>query len=182
MIKSHNDYLHRTVKLLSKEDLNMDISFRTQEGRFNYRVAGVILCNNRILIMKDEYSPYYYIPGGRVQMNELSEDAIVREVKEELNTKVKVNRLLWVNESFFQEECSQENFHEICFYYLLDLMNDELIKKGDEFVLQDNEDHNLTFFWKDIKEIENLYLYPLFIKQKVLKLPEIIEHVVENRI
>lgn len=95
----------------------MDISFRTDEGRFNYRVAGIIMHDNKLLIMKDAHSPYYYIPGGRVKMNELSEDAIVREIIEELNTKVKVNRMLWVNENFFHEEYFNEDFHEICFYY-----------------------------------------------------------------
>ncbi|MBU3144507.1 NUDIX hydrolase [Clostridium sp. CF012] len=82
----------------------MDISFKTDEGRFNYRVAGIIIHDNKLLIMKGEHSPYYYIPGGRVAMNELSEYAIIREIKEELNAEVKVNRMLWVNENFFHEK------------------------------------------------------------------------------
>ena len=52
----------------------MDISFKTEEGRFNYRVCGIIIHNNKILAMHDERSPYYYLPGGRVQINETAED------------------------------------------------------------------------------------------------------------
>lgn len=48
----------------------MDLSFKTDEGRFNYRVAGLIINEGKILIMKDERSPYYYVPGGRVGLHE----------------------------------------------------------------------------------------------------------------
>lgn len=35
----------------------MDISFKTGSGRFNYRVCGVIMRNNSLLIMRDERLP-----------------------------------------------------------------------------------------------------------------------------
>ena len=41
----------------------MDISFKTGSGRFNYRVCGVIMRNNSLLIMRDERSPYAYLPA-----------------------------------------------------------------------------------------------------------------------
>ncbi|MBU3191856.1 NUDIX domain-containing protein [Clostridium bowmanii] len=157
----------------------MDISFKTDEGRFNYRVAGIIVHNNKLLIMKDACSPYFYIPGGRVKMNELSENAISREVREELHVNIKINRLLWVNENFFQEETSDERFHEICFYYLLDMIDDKLTNKGNEFILKENGEHDLSFYWKDIEKINDLNIYPLFIKKNILQLPQVIEHVVE---
>jgi ADP-ribose pyrophosphatase YjhB (NUDIX family) len=157
----------------------MDISFKTCEGRFNYRVAGIIIHDNKLLVMKDEHSAYYYLPGGRVAMKELSEDAIVREIKEELNAEVKVNRILWVNENFFYEEYCDENFHEICFYYLIDLTDNELLDKGDEFIFKENGEYIHAFYWKDINKITDLNIYPLFIKNKILQLPKVIEHLVE---
>ena len=160
----------------------MDITFKTDQGRFNYRAAGIIIHNNKLLIMKDEHTPYYYIPGGRVAMNELSKDAIVREIREELNVEVKVNRMLWVNENFFHEEYFNENFHEICFCYLLDLVDDELINKGEEFIPKQNETHIFTFYWKDLQEVKDLNIYPLFIKNNILQLPQTIEHTVEKGI
>ena len=160
----------------------MDISFKTDEGRFNYRVAGIIIHNNKLLIMKDERSPYYYIPGGRVAINELSEDAIVREIREELNADVKVNRMLWVNENFFHEERLGEKFHEICFYYLLDIIDDKLLNEDNEFMRKDTENQNLTFCWKDLNKIKDLNIYPLLVKNNILALPQAIEHVVEMKI
>ena len=44
----------------------MDVTFQTDVGRVNYRVAGVLIHENRLLVMTDERSPYYYLPGGRV--------------------------------------------------------------------------------------------------------------------
>lgn len=153
----------------------MDISFKTNEGRFNYRVAGLIINNTKLLIMTDEQSPYYYLPGGRVLMNELSEDAIVREIREELNVQVKVNRMLWFNENFFHEEHYDENFHEICFYYLLDIADNNLINQEKEFVITESE-KIFTFFWKEMNEIKNLDLRPSFVKNDILNLPQSIVH------
>ena len=48
----------------------MDISFAAGEKKFNYRVAAVILNGGKLLAMRDEYSPYYYLPGGRVKLGE----------------------------------------------------------------------------------------------------------------
>jgi len=73
----------------------MDISFKTAEGRFNYRVAGLLIHDEKLLIMQDKDQPYYYVPGGRIKMNEKSEDAVKREIKEELGIEVNVNRMLW---------------------------------------------------------------------------------------
>lgn len=60
----------------------MDITFKTEQGRFNYRVCGMIIHNNKILAMHDQRSPYYYLPGGRVQLGETVEEAVLREIRE----------------------------------------------------------------------------------------------------
>ena len=78
----------------------LDVSFRTEEGRFNYRVCGVMLHGDKLLVMRDERSPYYYLPGGRVQMNEPAEQAVVREIQEKLGVQVAVGRPLWLSQSF----------------------------------------------------------------------------------
>ena len=59
----------------------MDISFRTPEGRFNYRVCAVIVDGGRILAMHDGRSPFYYLPGGRVEMGEAADRRVVKEKK-----------------------------------------------------------------------------------------------------
>lgn len=56
----------------------MDISFKTDKGRFNYRVCAVIINENKLLAMRDENLPYYNLPGGRVTLHETAENAIIR--------------------------------------------------------------------------------------------------------
>ena len=36
----------------------MDITFKTEQGRFNYRVCGMIIHEGKILAMHDQRSPY----------------------------------------------------------------------------------------------------------------------------
>ena len=63
----------------------MDLSFRVDNQKFNYRVCAVILSEGKILtVYHSALSPYYSLPGGRVTMDETAEQAVVREVQEEL--------------------------------------------------------------------------------------------------
>ena len=78
----------------------MDISFAAGEEKFNYRVAAVILNGGKLLAMRDEYSPYYYLPGGRVKLGETAEQAVIREIQEELHVTAEIVLPLWLNKPF----------------------------------------------------------------------------------
>ena len=156
----------------------MDITFRTPEGRFNYRVCAVIIDGERLLAMKDERSPYYYLPGGRVSLHETAEDAVLREVREELGIDARIDRPLWLNQSIFTEDVTGERFHEICVYYLMDMTKTDLLTRGNRF---DGAElcHRQRFTWLSFEEVEKAYLYPLFIKQRVRSLPQSVEMITE---
>lgn len=81
----------------------MDISFKCENQKFNYRVCAIIVSENKILAMHDERSPYFYLPGGRVALGETAEQAVVREIREELSVTPKISRALWLNQAFFTE-------------------------------------------------------------------------------
>lgn len=149
----------------------MDISFATNNQKFNYRVCAVILDNNRILAMQDERSPYYYLPGGRVKMGETAEQAIIRELDEELSVKAEIIRPLWLNQAFFNEDVEHIDYHELCIYFLIDISNTHILKLGDKFRINENK-HTLMFEWLDFKRLEDEYFYPLFIKKEIFNLPQ----------
>ena len=115
----------------------MDISYTSGNEKFNYRVCAMIISDNKILAMHDERSPYYYLPGGRVQMGETAESAVIREVEEELNISPKIIRPLWINQSFFTEDVDKLNYHEICIYFLMDISETDLLEKGEKFTLRE---------------------------------------------
>ena len=107
----------------------MDITYVSGREKFNYRVCAVMISDNRILAMHDERSPYFYLPGGRVQMGETAEHAVVREVEEELNITPQIIRPLWLNQSFFKEEVDNLDYHEICIYYLMNISATGLLER-----------------------------------------------------
>ena len=149
----------------------MDLTFKSETGIFNYRVCAVILHGGKILATKDQNSPYFYLPGGRVKLHEPAEKAIVREVREELNVEPKVLRPLWLNQGFFTEDVTGARFHELCLYYLVDISETGLLSKGDRFtMLEGGLPH--YYEWIPLSRLESEYLYPLFIKEKIFSLPE----------
>lgn len=62
----------------------VDCTFSTPEGVFNYRVGAVIRRGGKLLTMKEEGLSHWYLPGGRVRLREPAEQALAREIGEEL--------------------------------------------------------------------------------------------------
>ena len=149
----------------------MDLTFKTQEGIFNYRVCAIILHENSILATKNEGTPYYYLPGGRVKLHETADAAIEREVFEELGVHGKIVRPLWLNQGFFTEDVTKERFHELCLYYLIDLSETDLPARGKSFVRYEGDKRHY-YEWIPLSRLRDEYLYPLFIKDKIHDLPE----------
>ena len=149
----------------------MDISFKTNNEKFNYRVCAMIILGNKILAMHDERSPYFYLPGGRVEMGETAEHAVIREVQEELNITSKIVRPLWLNQAFFIEDVDKMNYHELCIYFLMDISETDLLSKGNKFTLKERQ-HTHNFEWLDFSRLESEYFYPIFLKKDIFHLPE----------
>lgn len=157
----------------------MDITFKTDEGRFNYRVCAIMINENRLLAMHDERSPYFYLPGGRVNLHETAEYAVLREVKEELDIDAEIVRPLWFNQSFFIEDVNNERYHEICLYFLVDISKTNLLDKGEKFSLLEGK-HKHIFEWLAFEKLKSEYLYPLFIKDKIYDLPNELTMITET--
>lgn len=149
----------------------MDISFRTNNGKFNYRVCAVMISNEKILAMRNERSPYYYLPGGRVKLGETAEHAVIREVQEELHITPKIVRPLWLNQAFFTEDTDKQNYHELCLYFLMDISETDILSKGERFTLKERQ-HIHDFEWLEFNRLENEYFYPLFLKDSIFNLPD----------
>lgn len=148
-----------------------DVSYTAGNGKFNYRVCGIMLSEGKILAMKDERSPYYYLPGGRVRLGETAEHAVLREMEEELGIAPRLVRPLWLNQGFFTEDVDGLHYHELCLYFLLDVSGTGLLGRGERFTLHERQ-HTHDFFWLPLERLKDEYFYPVFLKTEIFHLPE----------
>lgn len=148
----------------------MDMTIKTDEGYFNMRVAAVITHKDKLLVMENKNYDSFYLPGGRVRLNESFDEALRREIREELNIEVISSRPLWLHECFFIEDSLGERFHEVCMYYFVDITDTGFDSFDDCFTL--TEEERLNYFrWIPFGSLSEQTVYPLFIKDEIYSLP-----------
>src|SRR5688500_10937505 len=74
----------------------------SQIERFAFRVGGLAIHKDNVLLHRADFDDFWALPGGGCEFFEESHVALKRELTEELNASVKVGRLLWVVENFFE--------------------------------------------------------------------------------
>lgn len=142
----------------------MDLTLKTEKGLFNHRVAAVIINDNKLLAQKNTATNEYYLVGGRISFGESSQEALVRELKEELYIDIAEYKPVWINECFFID--SGKSFHEVGMYYLVDIKNTGFNKYMSTFDIKEGNRIN-TYEWLDIDALDNIAIYPLFIKKEI---------------
>lgn len=115
-------------------------------------VAAVIVKNDAILATQRGYGEFkgkWEFPGGKIQDNETKEEALIREIKEELNADINLDKYLTT------VEYDYPNFHLIMHAYICSLNNDV------EFVYHsDNELEHENMVWLDKEDLELLDWLP----------------------
>ena len=142
----------------------MDLSFKFGGERLNIRVGVLIIRDGKLLIAHSD-RPYWHTVGGRIHLGESSLEAAVRECREETGLEMKVDRLAFTAETFFKEEASGEQFHEITFYYLMepDGREDEIPQTFSEGEMTER------LGWFDIETLEQVDLRPAFLASELKK-------------
>ncbi len=156
------------------------ITFEKGEVGFNYRVVGIAVNGNRVLLHRAENDDFWSLPGGRVELLEPSVDALKREMREELGIEIHVERLIWVVEDFF--EYDDKSYHELALYFLMTFPQDSHLYGKNEPFVGDEEGIKLLFKWHRLDELEEIPLYPTFLRKALNSIPEVTEHVVTTRL
>lgn len=153
------------------------LSFKTFQGRFNYRAAAIILHNNHVLLHKAQKDKFWSLPGGRVDMLEPSSQTLKRELLEEFDLEVRVERLLWVVENFFFYD--NEEYHELGFYYLVQADSSaDIFDLNKTYRGLEGDAVELSFRWFAVSALEQERVYPSFLKTDLAALPDHTVHVV----
>ncbi|MGQ0601211.1 MAG: NUDIX hydrolase [Anaerolineales bacterium] len=154
------------------------ISFVTNGVRFNYRVVGVALHDGHVLLHRAERDNFWALPGGRGELLETSAETLRREMLEELKQTVVVERLVWVVENFFEYESTP--FHELAFYWLMSFPADVMKPRTGTPFYGYEQGLPVIFQWFPVDALEQLELYPTFLKRGLQSLPATVTHIVHR--
>ena len=101
----------------------MDVKIDSVEGKFKFRVCGIVRVNNKYLTVKIQNNDFYCLPGGHVELGEDTKFAVNREITEEIGNPIKNEKLFAIIENFFGGT-EGGMYHEIGFYYRANLENE----------------------------------------------------------
>lgn len=104
-------------------------------------------------------------------MGETAEQAVIRELKEELGVTATIARPLWLNQAFFTEDVDKLRYHELCLYFLMDITDTDLLLRGSRFTSKEGS-RTHTFEWLAFDRLTEEYFYPLFLKKDIFHLPD----------
>ena len=152
--------------------------FKTGKGRFNYRVGAIIIHNGRILMVKNNRAPYFYSVGGRVKFDDTCDEAVKREVKEELGVDLEIDRPVFLHELFFDEGTTKEHFHEVSIYFLM--KTPENVEKI-ICASVDERGSREELCWIQIEKFGGYEAYPNFFATELMRLPTSLKRIVEIR-
>jgi 8-oxo-dGTP diphosphatase len=127
-------------------------------GQLSWRPAAyaILVRNDKILLVKERNS--YHMPGGGVNLGEMPEDAVVREVKEETGLEAANPRLVGSLSTFFtlaHKRSLDEPSHvqSLLLYYLCDVSSGEVSL---DWLEDDEKDYGLTPEWVVVNSLDEL--------------------------
>ena len=150
-----------------------DIKYDRDNFSFAYRVSAIIYNKDKtkILLFYGNDMEYYMLPGGKVHQLEKSEDAIKREIIEELGFDNLKFDLVGISEEIVKDK--KNDIHQITLTYKC-IYEDEISKEPFKSI----ESDWINFKWVDINELNNYKIHPSNVKE-LIKNSDSINHLVE---
>jgi 8-oxo-dGTP pyrophosphatase MutT (NUDIX family) len=156
------------------------ITFKQGDVKFTYRIGGITLHKERVLFQKATADPsktFWFLPGGRAELRESAAETLQREMVEELNVSVTIERPLFLLENFFEEDGVAH--HEVGIYFLMNLPPScYLCQQDGPFVFEDELDLPLIFEWHPLDQLVHLPIMPSFFCTALGTLPAELTHIV----
>lgn len=139
----------------------MDIKIKNDNNiKFKYRVAAIIINDNMLLV--DKYGKdSYCLPGGYVEIGETSEEAMLRELVEEINIDFEIVKFRGILENFFIN-IRKDKTHGIEFYYEVKAKKKSDYYKIDLTNIENDKGYIVkhNFKWISLNCLENINIVP----------------------
>lgn len=149
---------------------------RSDESGRTILSAKICKKGGKILLGKAKTDDYWTYVGGKAGFRESTQDAVLREFREELGVNLQIDRLLAVIENFFTMNGTP--WHQFLFFYLLEDPEDQLTVSENEQEIMDNRDG--VFQWFSTEEIDALNIKPACTKAILKTFPEHVLHIVNK--
>jgi ADP-ribose pyrophosphatase YjhB (NUDIX family) len=154
------------------------ITFEEDHIRFTNRIVGIAYDGDRVLLHRAITDDFWALPGGRAELLETAAETLRREMREEMNEDVEVERLVWIAENFFEH--NGRAHHEIGFYFLMQLSPDSPLRQKAEPFYGQEGDLRIVFEWFPVETLEQVHVFPRFLRTGLKDLPTSSVHVVEH--
>ena len=154
------------------------IRYDQGDQRFNFRVVGIAIHHNQVLLHRTPEESFWTFPGGRAELGETTADTLQREMREELAADIEIIRLLWIVENFFDYD--QRRYHELAFYFLMRLPDDSPYLDQSKPHAGQEAEPELIFQWfpNEADVLARLPLLPSFLQTALQALPDVTQHLV----
>lgn len=142
-----------------------------------HRTAAILLYKEHLLLQGESQGTFWTLPGGRIKPQESSREALLREMREELDTTIQIERLLWISEEFFMNGNIAQ--HQFGFYYLTTLpAHSSLYTLERTFTAVEDDGTPILFRWFRLDQLPTLTLYPTFLTTGTRNLPDHTQHII----
>lgn len=155
-----------------------DIQFKVGETMFNCRAVGICIKDNKIILSKKKTDEYWAIVGGKVELGESTDSAVIREYQEEIGVTLQADHLVALIENFFELEGKE--WHQFIFFYQLKDINNELeIFEGEKEAIDDKD---VIYAWFDLSDLQNVQIKPDCAIEIIRDTSKNIRHIINQEI
>lgn len=151
--------------------MTQDFRTTSDRGVYGVRATALIVKDDQIFLCHDEQGKHYTI-GGAIEVGETTEEAVCREVLEEIGIAVKVDALAFVVENQFCQD--SVNYHNIEFHYLV--TPNAPLEDLSQHILDSHQ--KLSCRWVPLVDLEKLSVVPDFLKTELLNWNGATKHIV----
>jgi len=130
----------------------------TDHAKFIIRTRGIIIYDDKLLVVKNDSNDFYCLPGGKIEIGETIQHSLKREITEELGVEPSIGRLLFTN-SFIEKNGNQSI--EFIFEVTngVEYLGEKRLKGTHSFELNDicwiGKNENKTILPKSIQDFLN---------------------------
>ena len=155
------------------------IKIKNEHYTFKLRVSGIIIKENKVLMVEMDDANFFCLPGGHVELGENTEEAMIREMKEETTKETYIKKYLGNIENFFINK-HNIGIHEVAYYYLLDFKEEVELKDIVRIENDEGTEVKLNFKWIELNDLDSVNIKPNYLKKLLTSDDLEFKHIIIN--